>query len=402
MSELTLAARVMRIKPSPSTAAADRARELRAAGRDIVNLTVGEPDFDTPDHIKTAACEAIWRGETKYTAVPGTPELREAIRARLSHRTGVDYPITSITVSNGGKQVIFNALLATVGSGDEVIVPAPFWVSYPDMVLACGGKPVIVPCGEEYGFKLTGPALEAAITPKTKWLILNSPSNPTGAVYTDAELRAVTDVLVRHPHVWVLTDDIYDEILFTGTDIPCPVLVEPRLVDRTFLVNGVSKTYAMTGWRIGYGAGPKALVTAVNTLQSQMASCASSVSQAAAVAALTGDQGFVAEWLEVYRKRSTTAVDRINQIPGLSCRPADGAFYVYPCCSGVIGKRTPDGKSIESDSDFVLYLLDSEGVAVIAGAAYGLSPYFRISVATSTRVIEEGCSRIARACAALK
>ena len=402
MSELRVAARIMRIKPSPSTAAADRARELRAAGRDIVNLTVGEPDFDTPAPIKEAACAAIRRGETKYTAVPGTPALREAVRARLLRRSGIDYPISAITVSNGGKQVIFNALMATVGHGDEVVIPAPYWVSYPDMVLACGGKPVIVPCSEANGFKLAGPDLEAAITPRTRWLILNSPSNPTGAVYGEAELRAVTDVLARHPQVWLLTDDIYDEIQFTGTDLPCPVAVEPRLVERTFLVNGVSKTYAMTGWRIGYGAGPQALVTAINTLQSQMASCASSVSQAAAVAALTGDQGFVSEWLEAYRRRSAIAVDGIDRIPGLSCRPAAGAFYVYPNCGGVIGKRTPDGKAIETDGDFVLYLLESEGVAVVAGTAYGLSPHFRISVATSTAVIEEGCARIARACAALE
>jgi aspartate aminotransferase len=402
MSDLKLAARVTRIKPSPSTAAADRARELRAAGRDIVNLTVGEPDFDTPDHIKAAACEAIMRGETKYTAVPGTPALREAIRARLRARTGVDYPIGAITVSNGGKQVIFNALMATVGHGDEVIVPAPYWVSYPDMVLACGGTPVIVPCGEENGFKLTGQALEAAITPRTRWLILNSPCNPTGAVYSHDEIRSLAEVLVRHPHLWLLTDDIYDEIQFTGADLSSPVAVEPRLVDRTFLVNGVSKTYAMTGWRIGYGAGPKALVTAINTLQSQMASCAASVSQAAALAALTGDQSFAAEWLEVYRKRSETATARLDCIPGLRCRPAAGAFYVYPWCGGVIGKRTPDGRTIETDSDFVLHLLDSEGVAVISGAAYGLSPYFRVSVATGIDVIEEGCSRIARACGDLK
>lgn len=402
MSEFRVAARVARIKPSPSTAAADRARELREAGRDIVNLTVGEPDFDTPDHIKAAACEAIMRGETKYTAVPGTTALREAIRARLRHRSGIDYPVSAITVSNGGKQVIFNALMATVGHGDEVVIPAPYWVSYPDMVLACDGKPVIVPCGEENGFKLSGPDLEASITPQTRWLILNSPSNPTGAVYTEAELRVVADVLLRHPQVWLLTDDIYDEIQFTGADLPCPVAVEPRLADRTFLVNGVSKTYAMTGWRIGYGAGPRELVAAINKLQSQMASCASSVSQAASVVALTGDQSFAAGWRDVYRKRARTAIDLLNRIPGLSCRPADGAFYVYPCCGGVIGRRTPGGKTIETDSDFVLYLLDSEGVAAVAGTAYGLSPYFRISVATSAEVIREGCARIARACAALK
>lgn len=402
MAELRLASRVTRIKPSPSSAAADLARQLRAAGRDIVNLTVGEPDFDTPDHIKTAACEAIMRGETKYTAVPGIPALREAIRARLLDRTGVDYPIANITVSNGGKLVIFDALLATIGTGDDVIVPAPYWVSYPDMILACGGRPVIVASGETDQFKLSGPALEAAITPKTRWLILNSPCNPTGAVYSRDELRALTDVLMRHPDVWLLTDDIYDEIQFTGHEIPSPLSVEPRLVDRTFLVNGVSKTYAMTGWRIGYGAGPESLTTAINTLQSQMASCAASVSQAAAFAALAGDQQFVAECREIYRRRSERAVELLNRIPGLRCLAAAGSFYVFPCCEGVIGKRKPDGTVIESDTDFVLYLLEAEGVAVINGSAYGLSPYFRVSVATDIETMEDGCARIARACDALE
>nr|WP_321455007.1 aspartate transaminase [uncultured Cohaesibacter sp.] len=401
MSELKLAARIQRIKPSPSTAAADRARQLREEGRDIVNLTVGEPDFDTPQSIKEAACAAIMAGETKYTAVPGTVPLRKAIAARMKQRTGVDYGLDQITVSNGGKQVIFNTLMATVGKGDDVLIPAPFWVSYPDMVLACGGNPVIIPCIEENGFKLTAEALEAAITPNTRWLILNSPSNPTGAVYTAEDLKTVTDVLMRHPQVWLLTDDIYDEIVFTDAAIASPVSVEPGLVDRTFLINGVSKTYAMTGWRIGYGVGPAPLVKAINTLQSQMASCASSVSQAAAVAALTGDQKEVGEWLKVYRKRCELAVELLNTAPGLSCRSSDGAFYVYPNCAGVIGKKTPDGKVIKDDGDFVLYLLESEGVAVIAGTAYGLSPYFRISVATSEAVIRDGCERIIKACGAL-
>ncbi|PLW78589.1 aspartate transaminase [Cohaesibacter celericrescens] len=401
MSELKLADRIKRIKPSPSTAAADRARQLREEGRDIVNLTVGEPDFDTPDSVKKDACDAIMRGETKYTAVPGILPLRKAIADRLKKTTGVDYGMNQITVSNGGKQVIFNTLMATVGKGDEVIIPAPFWVSYPDMVLACGGTPVIVPCGEETGFKLTTEALEAAITPNSRWLILNSPSNPTGAIYSAKEMKVVTDVLMRHPQVWLLTDDIYDEIVFTGEKVVSPVAVEPGLIDRTFLINGVSKTYAMTGWRIGYGAGPVALVTAINTLQSQMASCASSVSQAAAVSALTGDQGFVAEWLEVYKKRSELATSLLNKAPGLTCRASEGSFYVYPGCEGVLGKKTPDGKVIETDADFVLYILETEGVAVIAGNAYGLSPYFRISVATSEDIIADGCKRIIRACEAL-
>jgi len=382
--------------------AAERVRELRAAGRDIVGLTIGEPDFDTPQYVKDAACQAIARGETKYTEVNGILPLRKAIRERLKDRTGVDYPLANITVSNGGKLVIFDALLATIDSGDEVIIPAPYWVSYPDMVLACDGSPVIVPCREEDGFKLTGKALEAAITPRTRWLVLNSPSNPTGAIYSREDLRELADVLLRHPHVWLLTDDIYDEIQFTGAPLGSPVSVEPRLVDRTFLVNGVSKTYAMTGWRIGYGAGPAQLVAAINKLQSQMASCATSISQVAAAAAMTGDQSFVEECRSIYQQRSEKAVELLNRIPGLRCLPAAGAFYVYPCCKGLIGKRTPDGKVIAADTDFVLYLLEAEGVSVVAGSAYGLSPYFRVSVATSMNAIEEGCARIARACAALK
>jgi aspartate aminotransferase len=401
MPSLHLSSRVTRIKPSPSTAANDRARALRTEGRDIVELVVGEPDFDTPEHIKQAACAAIMGGDTKYTAVPGTVALREAISAKLLAQTGIKYGLSQITVSHGAKQIIFNALAATVEEGAEVIVPAPYWVSYPDMVLCCGGKPVIVPCREEDAFKLTASALEAAITPRTRWLILNSPSNPTGAVYSRQELRALTDVLMRHPHVWILTDDIYNEIRFTDDELVTIVAAEPRLADRTMLVNGVSKTYAMTGWRIGYGAGPAELVLPMNTLQSQMSSCASSVSQAAALAALTGDQTFTRTCAAVYAERSRRAAELLNQIPGLRCLVPTGAFYVYPSCAGVIGKRKPDGKVIENDNDFVLYLLDTEGVAVIGGSAYGLSPYFRLSVATSMEVIEEGCARIARACARL-
>jgi aspartate aminotransferase len=401
MTAIRLASRVTRIKPSPSTAANDRARALRAQGRDIVELVIGEPDFDTPDHIKQAACNAIEQGDTKYTAVPGTVPLREAISAKMQAQTGIKYGLNQITVSHGAKQIIFNALAATVEEGTEVIVPAPYWVSYPDMVLCCGGKPIIVPCSEADEFKLTASALEAAITPGTRWLILNSPSNPTGSVYTRQELRALTDVLLRHPNVWVLTDDIYNEIRFTDDELITIVSAEPRMADRTMLVNGVSKTYAMTGWRIGYGVGPAGLVNAMNTLQSQMSSCASSVSQAAAVAALTGDQAFTRKCAAVYAERSRRAAQLLNQIPGLRCLVPTGAFYVYPSCEGVIGKRTPDGKMIETDNDFVLYLLDTEGVAVISGAAYGLSPYFRVSVATSMETIEKGCARIARACGRL-
>ena len=401
MTEFVAASRVTRIKTSPSVAAAARAKELKAAGKDIIDLTVGEPDFDTPDSIKAAGIAAIEAGDTKYTPVNGTPALRQAIVAKFKERTGFDYGLDQIVVGGGAKQVIFVALMASVDGDAEVIIPAPYWVSYPDMVLANDGKPVIVECPEADGFKLTPAALEAAITPATRWLILNAPSNPTGAVYSDAELQALAAVLLRHPQVWVLTDEIYDEIWYGQGQVRSIVSVEPRLSDRVLVVNGVSKTYAMTGWRIGYGAGPVPLVNAINKLQSQMSSCPASISQAAAVAALSGEQGFITEMVEVYRKRRDVAAGLINAIPGLSCLIPGGAFYLFPNCSGVIGKHKPDGSVIATDLDLVLYLLDN-GVAAIQGSAYGLAPYFRISIATSLEAIVEACARIRSACAALR
>ena len=402
MSTFVPASRVSKIRVSPSTAAAARARELKAAGRDIADLTVGEPDFDTPDAVKAAAHAAIDRGETKYTAVNGTPALRKAIIGDFQKRLGITYSDSEICVGGGAKQILFLALMASVENGAEVIIPAPYWVSYPDMVIANDGTPVIVACPEETGFKLTAEALEAAITSKTLWLILNAPSNPTGAAYSEAELKALGDVLLRHPRVMVLSDDIYDQVWFRNEPMKTLVAVVPELKDRVLLTNGVSKSYAMTGWRIGYGAGPAALIAAINKLQSQMSSCPSSVSQAAAAHALSGDQTFVTESVAVYKQRRDYASARLNTIPGLSCMVPDGAFYLYPSCAGVIGRTTADGKVIANDLDFVLYLLDSVGVAALQGAAYGLSPYFRISFATSMEVLEDACNRIESAVAALR
>ncbi|MCZ4508034.1 aspartate transaminase [Streptomyces sp. ActVer] len=395
------ALRVQRIKPSPSTAAAQRVRELKAQGLAILDLTVGEPDFDTPEHVKAAAVEAIRRGDTKYTPVNGTPQLRAAIAQKLEQRHGLRYSADRIAVGGGAKQVIFLALMATLDTGDEVIVPAPYWVSYPDMVLANDGTPVVVPCPESEGFKLTPRRLESAITDRTRWVILNAPGNPTGAAYTVDELRALADVLLAHPHVQVLTDEIYDEIWFEPGQVPSLAAVEPRLTDRVFLTNGVSKAYAMTGWRIGYGAGSASLVSAVNTLQSQISSCPSSISQAAATAALTGDQDFVRDCVAVYRGRRDVTVKRVDDIPGLSCTPPSGGFYAFVNCTAVLGKRTPAGEVIGSDEDFARHLLESQQVAVIHGAAYGSPGYFRISFATSTDVLTEACERIGRACADL-
>ncbi|MBM7044824.1 aspartate transaminase [Rhizobium lusitanum] len=402
MSTFVPASRVSRIKVSPSTAAAARARELKAAGRDIVDMTVGEPDFDTPENVKAAAHAAIDRGETKYTAVNGTPALRKAIIGDFERRLGLRYAENEICVGGGAKQILFLALMASVEADAEVMIPAPYWVSYPDMVIANDGKPVIVQCPQEQGFKLTPEALEAAITPKTLWLILNAPSNPTGAAYTHAELEALGAVLLRHPHVFVLSDDIYDQVWFRDEPMTTLVAAVPALKDRVLLANGVSKSYAMTGWRIGYAAGPAALIAAINKLQSQMSSCPSSVSQAAAAHALTTDQSFVTESVKVYKERRDYACARLNAVPGLSCLVPDGAFYLFPNCAGVIGKKTPDGKTIETDLDFVLYLLDGVGVAALQGAAYGLSPYFRLSIATSMDAIKAACDRIENAAAALR
>ena len=397
-----VADRLGRIKPSPTIAVSNKAKELKASGRDVIGLGAGEPDFDTPDFVKEAAYEAIRNGETKYTAVDGTPSLKDAIIAKFKRDNNLEYSREQITVGTGGKQVLFNALMASVNEGDEVIIPAPYWVSYPDMVLLAEGTPVVVDCLKENNFKLTSEQLEAAITPKTKWLIFNSPSNPTGGAYSRSELKALTDVLVRHPHVYIMTDDMYEHLVYDDFDFCTPAQVEPKLYERTLTCNGVSKSYAMTGWRIGYAGGSKELIKAMAKVQSQSTSNPSSVSQAAALAALEGDQSFLAERNEVFKSRRDLVVDLINQAEGLECLKPEGAFYVYPSCAGVIGKTTPDGNLIESDGDFVTYLLESEGVACVQGEAFGLSPYFRISYATSTENLEEACGRIIRACSALK
>ena len=397
-----IASRVRRIKPSPSTAAADRATSLRQAGRPIVSLVVGEPDFDTPAHIRAAAAAAMDGGATRYTPMAGTVELRRAIAAKMLRENGLEYRLDEIIATGGAKSAIYTALAVTLEPGDEVIVPAPYWVSYPDMVLASDGIPAIVPCPETGGFKLTPAVLEAAITPRTRWLLVNSPSNPTGATYSEAEYRALGEVLLAHGHVLVMTDDIYEHIRFNDAPAPHLLNVVPALRDRTLAVNGVSKTYAMTGWRIGWAAGPADLVGAMNTMLSQSSGNCCSVSQAAAAAALNGDQAFVAESVRVYRERRDATLARINAIPGLSCTPPDGAFYLYVNCGGLIGKVTPDGLRLDDDEAVVLYLLESAGVAVVAGSAYGLSPYFRLSVATSLELLRVGCSRIEDAVAALR
>ena len=396
-----LAERLSRIKPSPTIAVTTKARELKAAGRDVIGLGAGEPDFDTPENAKRAAISAIERGETKYTAVDGTPELKKAIVAKFQRDNGLTYQPEQITVGTGGKQVLYNALMATLDPQDEVIIPAPFWVSYPDMVLLAEGEPVVVPCSQNAGFKLQAEDLEQAITAKTKWLILNSPSNPTGAAYTADELKALAEVLLRHPQVYVMTDDMYEKLVYDDFEFTTLAQVEPKLLERTLTVNGVSKAYAMTGWRIGFAGGPVELIKAMAKIQSQSTSNPSSISQAAAVEALNGTQDFIPENNAVFKSRRDLVVTALNNCPGLSCSVPQGAFYVYPSCAGAIGKTTPDGKKIESDEDFVTYLLEGEGVAAVHGAAFGLSPYFRISYATSTEALEEACKRIKRACEAL-
>ena len=397
-----LAQRLDRIKPSPTIAVTQKARALKAAGKDVIGLGAGEPDFDTPDNIKAAAAAAMRRGDTKYTDVDGTPALKQAICAKLKRENGLDYKPEQVSVGTGGKQVLYNALMATLNPGDEVVIPAPYWVSYPDIVLLAEGTPVFVPCSQNSQFKLLPENLESAITPKTKWLILNSPSNPTGAAYTRAELKALTDVLLRHPHVWVLTDDMYEHLVYDGFEFSTPAQVEPKLYDRTLTMNGVSKAYCMTGWRIGYGAGPAPLIKAMAKLQSQSTSNPSSISQAAAVEALTGPQEFIPEHNKAFKARRDMVVDMLNQAPGIRCHRPEGAFYVYPSCAGAIGKSTPQGKIIETDDDFVTYLLEAEGVAAVQGSAFGLSPFFRISYATSTEALKEACTRIQRACKALR
>ncbi|MFC1673705.1 pyridoxal phosphate-dependent aminotransferase [Pseudomonadota bacterium] len=397
-----IADRLSRIKPSPTIAVTTKAAELKAAGRDVIGLGAGEPDFDTPDHIKAAAKAAIDAGATKYTPVPGTLELRQAVCAKFKRDNGLDYTPEQIQVACGGKQNIYNAFMATLNPGDEVIIPAPYWVSYPDMVLLAEGTPVPIDCPASAGFKLTPEALEAAITPKTKWLILNSPSNPTGAGYTKGDMKALTDVLMKHDHVWVMTDDMYEHLVYDGFEFVTPAQVEPGLYDRTLTLNGVSKAYCMTGWRVGYGAGPVELIKAMNKVQSQSTSHTSSVSQAAAVEALNGDHSFIAENNKAFVERRDLVVKMLNEAEGLDCPTPDGAFYVYPSCEGVIGKTTPDGTKIETDGDFVTYLLETEGVAAVQGEAFGLSPHFRVSYATSNEALVEACTRIQRACAALK
>ncbi|MEQ9609482.1 MAG: aspartate transaminase [Kiloniellaceae bacterium] len=396
-----IAERLSRIKPSPTIAVTTKAAELKAAGRDVIGLGAGEPDFDTPDNIKEAAIQAIREGQTKYTAVDGTPALKKAICAKFKRENGLDYTPAEITVGTGGKQVLYNAFMATLNPGDEVIIPAPYWVSYPDMALLAEGEPVFIPCGANHNFKLTPEALEQAITPKTKWLILNSPSNPTGAAYTRAEMKALTDVLLRHPQVWVMTDDMYEHLVYDGFEFTTPAQVEPKLKDRTLTVNGVSKAYAMTGWRIGYAAGPQALIKAMAKVQSQSTSNPSSISQAAALEALNGTQDFIAERAEAFKARRDMVVEMLNDCPGIHCHKPEGAFYVYPSCAGCIGKKTPDGNMIETDEDFVTYLLESVGVAAVHGEAFGLSPHFRVSYATSTEALKEACTRIKKACEAL-
>lgn len=391
-----------RVKPSPTIAMTNKAMELKAAGHDIIGLSAGEPDFDTPEHIKDAACRAIAAGRTKYTAVDGIPELKSAICEKFRRDNGLHYDTSQVTVGTGGKQVLYNALMATLNPGDEVIIPAPYWVSYPDMVTLAGGVPVIVPCTIESGYRLTAEALEAAITPRTKWLIFNSPSNPTGAAYGREDLRALTDVLLRHPHVWVLSDDMYEHLMFDGFEFVTPAQVEPALHDRTLTCNGVSKAYAMTGWRIGYGAGPVSLIRAMRTIQSQSTSNPCSISQHAALAALEGPQDFLAEFRRVFQRRRDLVVGRLNETPGITCPTPQGAFYVYPDISACIGRRSARGRLIDSDEAFATALLEETGVAVVFGAAFGLSPNFRISYATSDQVLEEACRRIRAFCEGLQ
>jgi len=391
-----------RIQPSATIAISGKAMALKAEGKDVIGLAAGEPDFDTPDHIKQAAIEAINAGKTKYTAVDGIPELKQAICAKLKRDNGLDYVPAQISVGTGGKQVLFNALLGTINPGDEVIIPAPYWVSYPDIVLLAGGSPVIVKATAETNFKLTAEALEAAITDKTKWLIFNSPSNPSGAAYSHDELKALTDVLLKYPNVWILTDDMYEHLVYDDFEFCTPAQVEPKLYDRTLTMNGVSKAYAMTGWRIGYAAGPEKLIGAMRKLQSQSTSSPCSISQWAAVAALNGSHDFIALNNEMFKERRDLVVSMLNQAKGLLCPTPEGAFYVYPSCADAIGKTSPSGKVIATDEDFVTELLETEEVAAVHGGAFGLSPHFRVSYATSTKALTEACQRIQRFCAALK
>ncbi|WP_372840914.1 pyridoxal phosphate-dependent aminotransferase [Phaeovulum sp.] len=391
-----------RVKPSPTIAVTNKARELAAAGRDIIGLGAGEPDFDTPENIKTAAKRAIDEGRTKYTAVDGIPELKAAIVAKFKRENGLSYTPAQVTVGSGGKQVLYNALVATLNPGDEVIIPAPYWVSYPDMVLLAGGTPVFVEGPMQTGYKITAEQLEAAITPRTKWMIFNSPSNPTGAGYSAAELKQLTDVLMRHPHVWVMSDDMYEHLAFGDFKFATPAQVEPGLYDRTLTCNGVSKAYAMTGWRIGYAAGPEVLIKAIAKVQSQSTSNPCSISQYAALEALNGPQDYIATSRAAFERRRDLVVAALNSCPGIVCPVPEGAFYVYPSVAGCIGKTSAEGAQITDDEAFAAALLEETGVAVVFGAAFGLSPNFRISYATSDTALIEACARIKRFCEGLR
>ncbi len=401
MSGFSSSDALARVKPSPTLVVTQRARELKAAGRDVISLGAGEPDFDTPQPIKDAAKQAIDDGKTKYTAVDGIVELKDAIIAKFKRDNDLSFERDQITVAPGGKSVIYNALVATLNPGDEVIIPAPYWVSYPDMTYLAGGTPVIVKAAAENNFKLTADALEQAITDRTRWLIFNSPSNPTGAAYTRDEIKALTDVLLRHPHVWILADDMYEHIVYDGFSFATPAQVEPQLADRTLTMNGASKAYAMTGWRIGYAGGPAPLAKAMAKVMSQSTSNPCSISQWAVVAALNGDHGFLAERNAVFKERRDLVVKMLNEADGIACATPEGAFYVYPSCEGVIGRKTPAGAVIENDEVFAKELLDAEGVAVVFGTAFGLSPFFRISYAAATEELTEACRRIQRFCASL-
>lgn len=393
-----IAKRLEKIKPSATLALAAKAAELKAQGKDVIGLAVGEPDFETPAHIRDAAKKAMDEGKTKYTPVPGTPELRKAVAAKFKRENNLDYTADQVIVGTGGKQVLYNAFMATLNPGDEVIVSAPYWLSYPEMVQLCEGKPVIVPTTAESGFKMAPEALDKAITPATKWVIINSPSNPTGAAYTTAELKALGEVLKKHPHVWVLTDDIYEHLVYDKFKFSTIAEVVPELFERTLTVNGVSKAYSMTGWRIGYAAGPLPLIKEMSKVQGQSTSNPSSISQAAAVAALNGDQTFLNEWREKFQERRDLVVGMLNKADGLSSITPEGAFYVYCSCEGAIGKKTPEGKVIENDTDFCNYLLEKHNVVVVPGVEFGLSPYFRVSYALSKETLTKACERIQNAC----
>ncbi|ATP12646.1 aminotransferase [Bartonella henselae] len=396
-----IADKLSHIKPSATIAVSQKARNLKVLGRDVITLGAGEPDFDTPENIKNAAIEAIRRGETKYTPISGIPELRQAISAKFKRENNLTYQPEQIIVGTGGKQILFNALMATLNKGDEVIIPSPYWVSYPEMVTLNGGIPVFLETKAEFSYKLQPQELEAAITHKTKWFIFNSPSNPSGAAYTHEELKKLTDVLIKYPHVYILTDDIYEHLTYEGFTFVTPAQVEPNLYDRTLTMNGVSKAYAMTGWRIGYAGGPQELIKAMDTIQGQQTSGTSSISQWAAVEALNGPQDFIAKNKTVFQTRRDLVVSMLNQAPGIECPTPEGAFYVYPSCAKLIGKKTPEGKVIAHDEDFVTALLEAESIAVVHGSAFGLGPAFRISYATSEKFLEEACSRIKHFCESL-